>query len=129
LTDALGVPLATGLSPANRHDSQCLFALLAALPGCLRRKIISLHADRAYDSEEFRRRLSHEGITPFLARRGAAHGSGLGASRWVVERTIAWLHQFRRLRIRYERHGCMHRAFLSLAASIVMSRYLQNSFR
>jgi transposase len=123
------VPLATDLSPANRHDSQHLFALLAALPGCLRRKIISLYADRAYDCEQFRRRLSHEGITPFLARRGAAHGSGLGASRWVVERTIAWLHQFRRLRIRYERHGYMHRAFLSLAASIIMSRFLQNSFR
>jgi hypothetical protein len=41
------VPLATGLSSANRHDSQYLFALLAALPGCLRRKIISLYADRA----------------------------------------------------------------------------------
>lgn len=60
----------------------------------------------------------------FLAKRGTAHGSGLGAKRWVVERTIAWLHQFRRLRIRYERHGYMHRAFLSLAASIIMSRFL-----
>jgi hypothetical protein len=39
--------LATDLSPANRHDSRHLFALLAALPGCLRRKIVSLYADLA----------------------------------------------------------------------------------
>ncbi|MEW2426304.1 transposase, partial [Streptomyces nigra] len=31
-----------------------------------------------------------------------AHGSGLGKTRWVVERTFAWLHQFKRLRIRYD---------------------------
>jgi Transposase DDE domain len=32
-----------------------------------------------------------------------AHGSGLGRWRWVVERTFAWLSQFRRLRVRYDR--------------------------
>jgi hypothetical protein len=31
------------------------------------------------------------------ARRAAEHGSGLGRVRWVVERTFAWLHNFRRL--------------------------------
>jgi transposase len=36
------------------------------------------------------------------------HGSGLGRERWVVERTIAWLHQYRRLRIRYERRDDIH---------------------
>jgi transposase len=124
LTDAKGVPLATSLSSANRHDSTYLFALLASLPRSLRGKIISLYADRAYDSAAFRARLQNEGIKPFLAKRGTAHGSGLGTHRWVVERTIAWLHQFRRLRIRYERHGFMHRAFLSLAASLIMARFL-----
>jgi hypothetical protein len=28
---------------------------------------------------------------------GSPHGSGLGVFRWVVERTLAWLHRFRRL--------------------------------
>jgi len=37
-----------------------------------------------------------------IARRGVAHGSGLGKVRWVVERTFAWLHQFKRLRVRSE---------------------------
>ena len=40
-----------------------------------------------------------------IARRGVAHGSGLGKVRWVVERAFAWLHQSKRLRIRYERRA------------------------
>jgi len=31
-----------------------------------------------------------------LAKRRQPHGSGLGRTRWVVERTLAWLHRFRR---------------------------------
>ena len=41
---------------------------------------------------------------PILAKRRTPHGSGLGKTRWVVERTLAWLHKFRKLRIRDERH-------------------------
>ena len=37
--------------------------------------------------------------------------------RWVVERTLSWLHQHRRLRIRSERQAEIHEAFLSLACS------------
>ena len=43
------------------------------------------------------------------------HGSGLGRTRWVVERTLAWLHQFRRRNLRYDRRPCVHEAFLTLA--------------
>jgi transposase len=32
--------------------------------------------------------------------------------RWVVERTFAWLNQFRRLRVRYEKRADIHEAFL-----------------
>ena len=42
------------------------------------------------------------GITPHLARKRTEHGSGLGVHRWVVEQTVALLHWFRRLRIRWE---------------------------
>jgi transposase len=128
LTDAGGIPLVTAVSAANHHDSRYLFPLLIGLPDHLRAKIASLYADRAYDCAAFRERLLAEGITPFLAKRGTAHGSGLGRHRWVVERTISWLHQFRRLRLRYERHGYLHRAFLSLAASLLAVRHLAPSF-
>jgi len=52
-----------------------------------------------------------------MAKRGQPHGSGLGKFRWVVERSISWLHQFRRLRIRYERRDDIHEAFLIMGCA------------
>ena len=48
------------------------------------------------------------------------HGSGLGRRRWVVERTFAWLNQFRRLRVRYDKRADIlqfqfHRALSKIA--------------
>lgn len=47
-----------------------------------------LHADRGYDHDKYHRLLRQRGIKPLIARRGVAHGSGLGKTRWVVERTL-----------------------------------------
>jgi hypothetical protein len=47
-----------------------------------------------------------------VAKPGSPHGSGLGVFRWVVERTLAWLHRFRHLALRYERRADVHEAFL-----------------
>jgi hypothetical protein len=50
--------------------------------------------------------------------------SGLGRQRWPVERTIAWLHQYRRLRIRWEHRADIHEAFLRLACCLICWRHL-----
>jgi transposase len=42
----------------------------------------------------------------------------VGRHRWKVERTLAWLLGYRRLAIRYERHGNLFAAFLTLAAAL-----------
>ncbi|GAA2857854.1 hypothetical protein GCM10010517_16260 [Streptosporangium fragile] len=63
-------------------------------------------------------------IAPVIARRGTTHGSGLGVHRWVVEQTIALLHWFRRLRIRWEIRDDIHEAFLTLALAIICWRRL-----
>jgi len=62
-----------------------------------------------------------------LPRRGTDDDTSLGRLRWVVERTIAWLHQFRRLRVRYERRADIHQAFLSLGCSLICLRTLNNA--
>nr|WP_269749643.1 transposase [Nocardia fusca] len=67
-------------------------------------------------------------ITPKIARRGAPHGSRLGKTRWVVERTFAWLHQFKRLRTRYEIRADLHQGLLELACSTICLRRLRISF-
>lgn len=130
ITDANGIPLAARLSGANRHDITELQPLVEAIPpvrgkrGRPRRWPDRVQGDRAYDSEPHRQWLRRLGIEPVLAKRNTPHGSGLGVYRWVVERTLAWLHQFRRLRIRYERRPELHEAFTSLACALICWRFL-----
>lgn len=66
-----------------------------------------------------RQRLRERGITPLLAKIGSSHGSGLGKTRWFIERSFAGLHVFRRLKIRYERYAHVHEAFFSLACCLI----------
>jgi hypothetical protein len=88
------------VTAANVNDITHLDLMVAALPtiggrsGRPRRKPDTLQGDRGYDSEPHRIRLRAQGIAPVLARRWTPHGSGLGIYRWVVERTMAWLHRF-----------------------------------
>lgn len=84
-----------------------------------------LYADRAYDSAKHRDELRAKGIEPHIAQRGTEHGSGLGAIRWVVERTIAWYHGMKRLRIRWERRDDIHEAFLGLATCVICYRHIK----
>jgi hypothetical protein len=63
--------------------------------------------------------LSQSTESVHLAALGAPHGSGLGKTRWPVERSIAWLHSFRRLKVRYERYAHVHEAFMSLACALI----------
>ena len=39
--------------------------------------------------------------------------------RWVVERPLAWLPRWRRLRVRYERRADIHEAFLTLRCALI----------
>jgi transposase len=68
------------------------------------------------------------GIRPQIARRGVAHGSGLGKIRLVIERGFAWLHAFKRLHTRYERRADIHLGLLQLACALIRHRQLAKSF-
>lgn len=133
LVDSTGIPLAWTLTGGNRNDITQLIPLVERVPpvrgrvGRPRQRPERLIADRAYDHRPQRRELRRRGITPEIARRKSAHGSGLGCYRWVVERTFAWLHQFKRLLVRYERRGDIHEAFLALGCCLVCHRRLRNS--
>lgn len=130
LVDRRGTPLAVSLTGGNRHDVTQLIPLLDAVPrvrglrGRPRNKPKRLYADRGYDYDKYRRLLWRRGIKPLIARRDVAHGSGLGKTRWVVERTFAWLHQFKRLRTRYERRADLHLGLLQLACCVICLRQL-----
>jgi transposase len=91
-------------------------------PGAPLRKPQVVMGDRGYDSDQHRMSLSCRGIATAIGRKGAPHGSGLGIFRYVVEQTIALWHQFRRLRVRYDKRDDVHEAFMSLGLSMICWR-------
>ncbi|MFI9382104.1 IS5 family transposase [Kutzneria sp. NPDC052558] len=126
ITEGRGIPLAVSLTGGNRHDVTQLMPLIEKVPPVrgLRRRPDELYADRAYDYDKYRDLVRAKGIVPVIARKGVQHGFGLGVHRWVVEQTIALLHWFRRLRVRWEVRDDIHEAFLRLACGIICFRRL-----
>ena len=133
LVDATGIPLAWTVTGGNRHDVTQLIPLVERIPpvrgkvGRPRRRPECVLADRGYDHDKYRRQLHGRGIGSEIARRQTEHGSGLGRARWVVERTFAWLHHFKRLLVRYDRRHEIHEAFLAIGCCLVCFSRLQNS--
>jgi transposase len=119
------------LSGANHNDILELLPLVDAIPpvrgkrGRPRRRPKRLLGDGAYHSRRHRRELRARNIAAAIPRPKSGHGSGLGRERWVVERTISWLHQYRRLRVRYERRADIHEAFLKIAGCLICLKLLQ----
>jgi transposase len=135
ICDGRGVPLAVRLTGANRNDSQEALALVDAIPplrgacGRPRQRPDGVVGDRGYDAAAIRRGLRARHIEVWVAIRGTTHGSGLGRWRWVVERTFAWLNQFRRLRVRYDKRADIHAAFLSLGCALICWQSLRKTWR
>lgn len=129
--DRAGIPLASRLTAANRHDSAVFEDVIDAIPairqpnGRRRKRPAKLHADKAYDIPRCRRALSRRRIKVRIARKGVDSSARLGRHRWVIERTLAWLNRYRRLTIRYERRADIHQAFLTLGCCLICFNALQ----
>jgi hypothetical protein len=127
LTDGGGVPLVTQVAAANDADVTTALPLVTSIPavagkpGHPKQKPDKLLGDKGFDCQALRTLLLWLGIEPEIPKRGE-DDHGLGKFRWFIERTISWLHQFRRLRIRWDRRPEIHQAFLSLAAGIICFR-------
>ncbi len=127
LSDAEGNPLVVQTAPANVPNQKQLPALLEARPavqgprGRPRRNPDAIIGDRAYGTKEMIALVESQGIDSLLAERADdTHGSGLGALRYVIERTLACFSHFRRLRLCYERWGKHFQAFHDLAAALLV---------
>ena len=126
------MPLSYRLDAANRPDVEQLVPLVDAVPpvrgkpGRPRRRFDRVQGDRGFDSEANRQAVRDRGGEPVIGKRRTPHGSGLGKYRWVVERAEAWLHQNRRLKLRYERRDDIHEAFLALACALICLNCLKD---
>ncbi len=128
IDDARGLPLVVETGPANEPDGKRAIAMLDKIPavagrrGRPRRKPKIFQGDAAYGSAAIQRQVVKRGIRPLLAPYGNSkreHGSGLGRTRYVVEQTLSWFGNFRRLKLCYERTAEHFQAFHELAASLI----------
>ena len=92
-----------------------------------------LVCDKSYDSDGLRERLLFERDIDLVCphrknrkREPLQDGRKLRRyrRRWKVERTFAWLGNFRRLVVRYERTLRMYRAFFHVACLLITLRQL-----
>jgi transposase len=128
VADGKGVPLAARADSASWAEVNLLERTLEQSHGTPRRVI----ADRAYDSDPLRERLMAQGvelICPYRrnnTRRTYEDGRKLRRfkKRWIVERTIAWLGNYRRVLIRWENKLSHYLAFVHVACLMITLRRL-----
>ena len=131
ISDGHGLPLAVLVASASPHETKLVEATLeerffADLPQ-------RLIGDRAYDSDRLDQRLmQHYGIE-MIAPHTSARTKTLTQDgrvlrryrrRWKVERLFAWLHNYRRIVVRWERHPENFLAMVHLASAIILLRHL-----
>jgi transposase len=95
-----------------------------------RQKPLHLIADRGYDSDPLRKRLAERGIELIAPHRWnrskpvTQDGRALRRyrRRWKIERTFAWLGNFRHLVVRYDRSLTIYSAFFHIACFMIVLR-------
>jgi transposase len=96
-----------------------------------RARIRKLVGDRAYDSDPLDKKLKTKGVELIAPhkrnskKKKTQDGRKLRPykKRWTIERFFAWLQNFRRCTVRYERKQENFQAIIYLAAIIMLLRY------
>ena len=117
--------------PANEKDDVRLEGLLLGFEpvadegGKVHYLPAVIQGDKGYGYPYLITLVQMYGVGSQLSPRGAAHGSGLGTTRYVVERSIAWFENFRRINRCYEVKGEHFQAFNLLDACALNANKLR----
>ena len=137
VVDGRGLPLGNYLHSASPAEVKLAETTLATIrvgrshhSGRPRQKPMRVIADKAYDSDPLRNRLRQRGIELICphkrnrVRPATQDGRALRRyqRRWIVERTNAWLGNFRRLVVRYDRSLTIYGAFFHIACFMIVLR-------
>ena len=137
VVDGRGLPLGNYLHSASPAEVKLAETTLATIrvtrshhAGRPRQKPLRVIADKAYDSDPLRKRLQKRGIELICphkrnrVRPATQDGRALRRyrRRWIVERTNAWLGNFRRLVVRYDRSLTIYGAFFHIACFMIVLR-------
>jgi transposase len=130
LADGSGLPLSVRAASASPHEVTLVGDVLDGR--FVSEKPERLIGDRAYDSDPLDAELAKMGIEMIAPHRNnrkkpkTQDGRKLRRyrRRWKIERLFAWLPNFRRLVIRYERRVGNHLGFVHLGCIVILLRYL-----
>jgi transposase len=130
LADASGLPLSVCAASASPHEVTLVEETLRA--GFVGESPKRLIGDRAYDSDPLDADLAEAGIEMIAAHRKnrkkpkTQDGRKLRRykRRWKIERLFAWLGNFRRLVVRYERRVENYLGFVKLGCIVILLRCL-----
>lgn len=128
ITDASGLPIAVHVASASPHEVTLVHDTLDATFGF--DQPTRLIGDRAYDSDALDAELASEGIemiAPNRRNRSKTQDERplrRYRRRWRVERLFAWLHNFRRLVVRWERHTENSLGMVHLGMMVLLLRHL-----
>jgi transposase len=131
IADRHGLPLAVHVASASPHETRLVE------PTIERRFLAEtperLIGDRAYDSDpldtQIRERFGVQLISPHRPtrnRKATQDGRVLRRyrRRWKIERLFAWLHNYRRIVIRWEYYPENFLGMVQLACAVILLRYL-----
>jgi transposase len=138
VADGKGIPMGVHLASATPNEVTLIETTLdqVAVPrpgrGRPRKNPTRLVYDKAADSDPLRDRLAKRGIELICPHRvnrtkpKRQDGRKLRRykRRWKIERAIAWIANFRRLVVRYERKITMFYAFVHVACLLIAVRQL-----
>ena len=126
VVDGQGLPLGTVVAPAHVAETNLAEPVLEDVPIPLPQNVPVL-ADKGYDCDPLRDRLSRRGVrllSPHRkGRQQASRNDGRRMKRYrrrfIIERTNAWLHCFRRLAHRWEYYTFMYVGFVRIACVLL----------
>lgn len=130
VADRSGLPISVGTASASPHEVTLVEATLRA--SFVSEAPERLIGDRAYDSDPLDAALEERGvemIAPHRRNRSkpkTQDGRKLRRykRRWKIERLFAWLGNFRRLVVRYERRAGNYLGFARLGCIVILLRHL-----
>ncbi len=142
VVDGNGIPVGAQLASAQLAECRLAESTLAAVKvprqgrGRPRSHMKRIIADRGYDSDALRKRFKARGtelIVPYrknIRNRRFEDKRKLRRyrKRWKIERTNAWLQNFRRIQVRYDRILTVFQGFFHCACLIIALRHLCNQF-
>ena len=123
ITDKDGDILEASTTPANIHDSRSAYALVAMLVVAFP-WIRRIYADRGYRGNFIEEAKHDFGVDVEITHSNYSGQFVPAKKRWVVERTFAWLENFRRLCRNYEETTESANEMLIVAAVVITLRKL-----